>query len=100
MSRSLRVRRRSAFVAPIYRGETLERPVPADAPPLFTVMAQDDFLYRLAEGLYADWTDAERSAEMHIYRCGNHGFGMVKQGLPSDRWINLFHEWLADQGLA
>ena len=90
-----------AFVAPIYGGETLGRPVPADAPPLFSVIAQDDaLLYRLAEGLYADWTDAERSAELHIYRRGNHGFGMVKQGSPSDRWINLFHEWLADQGLA
>lgn len=89
-----------AFVAPIYGGETLGRAVPTDAPPLFAVMAHDDFLYRLAEGLYADWTDAERSAEMHIYRRGNHGFGMVKQGSPSDRWIDLFHEWLADQGLA
>jgi acetyl esterase/lipase len=89
-----------AFVAPIYGGETLGRPVPADAPPLFTVMAHDDFLYRLAEGLYADWTDAERSAEMHIYRRGGHGFGMAKQGLPSDGWINLFHDWLADQGFA
>ena len=89
-----------AFAAPIYGGETLGRAVPADAPPLFIVMAQDDFLYRLAEGLYADWTDAERSAEMHIYRRGGHGFGMVKQGLPSDGWINLFREWLADLGLA
>jgi acetyl esterase/lipase len=89
-----------AFVAPIYGGETLGQPVPADAPPLFTVMAQDDaLLYRLAEGVYADWTDAERSAEMHIYRRGNHGFGLVKQGSPSDRWINLFHDWLTDQGL-
>jgi len=89
-----------AFVAPIYGGETLGRPVPADAPPLFTVMAQDDILlYRLAEGLYADWTDAERSAEMHIYRRGGHGFGMAKQGSPSDRWIDLFHDWLTDQGL-
>jgi acetyl esterase/lipase len=89
-----------AFVAPIYGGETLGRAVPADAPPLFVVMAQDDFLCRLAEGLYGGWTDAERSAEVHIYRRGNHGFGLMKQGLPSDRWINLFHEWLADQGLA
>jgi acetyl esterase/lipase len=90
-----------AFVAPIYGGETLGRPVPADAPPLFTVMAQDDILlYRLAEGLYADWTDAERSAEMHIYRRGSHGFGMAKQGTPSDRWIDLFGDWLADQGFA
>ncbi len=90
-----------AFVAPIYGGETLGRAVPADAPPLFTVMTQDDILlHRLAENLYSDWTDAERSAEMHIYRRGDHGFGMVKQGAPSDRWINLFHDWLVDQGFA
>lgn len=90
-----------AFIAPIYGGETLGRPVPADAPPLFTVIAQDDkLLYRLAEGLYSDWTDAERSAEMHIYRRGEHGFGMVKQGKPSDKWIDLFRDWLVDLGFA
>jgi acetyl esterase/lipase len=89
-----------AFVAPIYGGETLGRPVPDDAPPLFTVIAQDDFLlYRVVEGLYADWTDAGRSAELHIYRRGQHGFGMIKQGAPVDRWIELFGEWLGDLGL-
>ena len=31
---------------------------------------------------------------------GNHGFGLIKQGFPSDRWITLFHDWLTDQGLA
>ena len=88
-----------AFVAPIYGGETLGRPVPPDAPPLFTVIAQDDLLlHRVVEGLYADWTDAGRSAELHIYRRGEHGFGMVKQGAPSDKWIDLFHDWLSDQG--
>jgi acetyl esterase/lipase len=90
-----------AFVAAIYGGETLGRPVPKDAPPLFTCIAQDDFLlYRVVEGLYADWSDAERSAELHIYRRGNHGFGMVKQGSPSDRWIEQCHEWLVDLGFA
>jgi acetyl esterase/lipase len=90
-----------AFVAPIYGGETLGRPVPDDAPPLFTVIAQDDqMLYRVVEGLYSDWTDAERSAELHIYRRGQHGFGMIKQGAPSDKWIDLFHDWLADQGFS
>jgi acetyl esterase/lipase len=89
-----------AFVAPIYGGETQGRPAPEDAPPLFTVVAQDDFvIYRMVEGLYSDWTDAGRSAELHVYRRGNHGFGMVKQGAPSDRWINLFHAWLTDLGL-
>ena len=90
-----------AFVAAIYGGETLGRTVPRDAPPLFTCIAQDDFLlYRVVEGLYADWTDAERSAELHIYRRGAHGFGMVKQNFPSDRWIEHFHDWLGDLGFA
>ncbi len=90
-----------AFVAAIYGGETQGRPGPADAPPLFTCIAQDDFLlYRVVEGLYADWTDAGRYAELHIYRRGAHGFGMVKQGFPSDRWIEQFGEWLTDLGFA
>ena len=89
-----------AFVAPIYGGETRGRPVPADAPPLFTVIAHDDrLLFRMVEGLYVDWTEADRSAELHIFARGAHGFGMIRQGLPSDRWIDLLEAWLADKGL-
>jgi len=88
-----------AFVAPIYGGETGGRPVPADAPPLFTVIAQDDrMLFKVVEGLYADWSNADRSAELHIFARGGHGFGMVRLGLPVDRWIDLFGDWLADLG--
>jgi hypothetical protein len=66
---------------------------------MFIALAQNDvLLYRVVEGLYSDWTDAGGSAEMHIYRRGQHGFGMVKQGAPSDRWIELFHDWLVDLG--
>ena len=44
-----------AFVAPIYGGETQKRAVPKDAPPLFTVIAQDDrLLFRVVETLYGD----------------------------------------------
>ena len=88
-----------AFAAPIYGGETQGRPVPADAPPLFTVIAQDDrLLFRVVEGLYADWSSADRPAELHIFARGGHGFGMARLGLPVDRWIDLFGDWLADQG--
>ena len=90
-----------AFVAAIYGGEALGRPIPKDAPPLFTRIAQNDvLLYRVVEGLYSGWTDAGRSAELHIYRRGNHGFGMAKQGMPSDRWIDQFYDWLADLAFA
>jgi len=89
------------FVVAIYGGETRGKPVPADAPPLFTLIAQDDrLLFKMVEGLYADWSNADRPAELHIFARGKHGFGMVKQGLPVDRWIDLVGDWLADQGFA
>ena len=89
-----------AFVAPIYGGETNGVPVPADAPPLFTVIAQDDrLLFKVVEGLYADWSNADRPAELHIFTRGGHGFGMIRQGLPVDRWIELFGDWLKDRKL-
>jgi dienelactone hydrolase len=89
------------FIAPIYGGETEGRPIPADAPALFTCIAQDDrILYKVVEGLYRDWSDADRPAEAHFYRRGGHGFGMVKQGAPVDGWIDLFEAWLKDLGFA
>ena len=90
-----------AFVAPIYGGETRGKPVPADAPPLFTCIAGDDrFLFKVVEGLYADWSNADRPAEIHVFNRGGHGFGMVKQNIPADRWIDLFGDWLKDIGFA
>src|SRR6478736_10465820 len=47
-----------AFIAPIYGGETRGAAVPADAPPLFMAVAQDDILVRIVEGLYTDWSGA------------------------------------------
>ncbi|HWE54132.1 MAG TPA: dienelactone hydrolase family protein [Acidimicrobiales bacterium] len=88
-----------AFIAPIYGGETRRQPVPADAPPLFTAVAQDDVLVKIMAGLYTDWSAADRPIEMHVFQRGQHGFGMIRQGLPSDRWTDLFLAWLGDLGL-
>jgi acetyl esterase/lipase len=89
-----------AFVAPIYGGGASGRKIPADAPPLFTCVAEDDrMLFRIVEGLYRDWSDADRPAELHVFARGGHGFGMVRRGLPVDRWVDLFGDWLADQAL-
>jgi acetyl esterase/lipase len=91
---------RPAFAAPIYGGSAGNGAVPADAPPLFVLVAHDD---ALAAGssvkLYSDWKAAGKSAELHIYSKGGHGFGMNKRGLPVDHWIERFGDWLDTQGL-
>jgi hypothetical protein len=49
--------------------------------------------------LYSTWKAAGRSAELHIFARGGHGFGVRTQGLPSDRWIDLFGDWLRTLGV-
>jgi len=93
---------RPAFVAPIYAGTRSldEFIVPKDAPPVFLLAASDDQLGLAKDSvnLYNAWIAAEKSAELHLYAAGGHGFGMRKQNLPSDSWIELFASWLADRG--
>lgn len=89
-----------AAIYPAYHWVPRERGVPKDAPPMFILAATDDPL-RLAPQsveLYQDWTRAGHSAELHLYARGGHGFGMRKQNLPSDRWIERFAEWLDMHG--
>jgi acetyl esterase/lipase len=93
---------RPAFVAPIYAGISLLKnpPTPDDAPPMFLAAATDDQfgLARDSIDLYNRWANAHKSVELHIYAKGGHGFGMRKQGLPSDEWIDRFGDWLQSQG--
>ncbi len=91
---------RPDFAAPIYGAPWEDVAVPADAPPLFMALASDDDMaVRTSLPLYSKWRDAGHPVELHIFSKGGHGFGMRKQGLPSDRWIDLFGEWLKAQGL-
>lgn len=94
---------RPNFVAPIYAGLAMLKDAnpPADAPPMFIVAATDDQLGLAADSvlLYNKWLAAKKPVEMHLYSKGGHGFGMRKQDLPSDTWIDRFGEWLGVQGL-
>jgi len=89
---------RPAFVAPIYAAATAfkDAPVPADAPPMFVAAATDDQLGLAPDSilLYEKWRAAHKSVELHMYAKGGHGFGMRKQNLPTDHWIERFAEWL------
>ena len=91
---------RPDFAAPIYSAPIEDISVPADAPPLFIAVAHDDpFAASASVPLYSAWSAAGRSAELHIYSKGGHGFGMYKQGLPADHWIDHFGDWLQVQGV-
>ena len=93
---------RPAFVAPIYAGGASfgNAVVPADAPPMFIAAATDDQLglAPMSIALYQKWTDAHKSAELHLYAKGGHSFGMRKRNLPVDHWIDSFADWLEAQG--
>ena len=92
---------RPAFVAPIYQGGVeKDAAVPADAPPLFVVAATDDSLGLAPQSVavYQKWTEAQKPAELHMYAKGGHGFGMHKQNIPTDQWIDRFTDWLQLEG--
>jgi acetyl esterase/lipase len=93
---------RPAFVAAIYGAAAMFKDalVPVDAPPMFVAAATDDQLGLAPESvaLYEKWTGARKSAELHMYAKGGHGFGMRKQNVPTDHWIERFVDWLQLQG--
>jgi acetyl esterase/lipase len=93
---------RPAFIAPIYEGgyPLKNAVVPADAPPIFVAAATDDNLGLAPESvaLYQLWTSAHKSAELHMFARGGHGFGIRKHNIPTDDWPNLFAAWLQLQG--
>jgi len=92
---------RPDFVAPIYAymPPAFQSAIPVDAPPLFLAAASDDPINAHSIDLYDKWIAAKHQAELHLYAKGGHGFGMSKQNLPSDHWIDQFTNWLDLQGM-
>jgi len=91
---------RPDFAAGIYPGYRIVTPVPEDAPPLFTAIADDDRAVApiSSSRLYEAWHKAGKPVELHIFANGGHGFGMNKQDLLSDLWIDLFKNWMNSHG--
>lgn len=87
-----------AFIANIYGGLRAVD-VPADAPPLFAVVAADDPLLGTPDfGLIEHWRKAGRPVEFHYYEQGGHGFGMYPKDTTSTDWFNAFVHWLVMHG--
>lgn len=87
---------RPSFVIPIYAVAPEGYQVPGDAPPLFTAVAWDDNerMTKTATALIDNWKKAGRSAELHVFADGGHGFGMNRKGKTSDMWTELLAQWM------
>jgi len=85
------------FAAPIYPNMAAMS-VPAQAPPMFVLIAADDFLLMREQGL--PLVDSYRTAgaplEFHLLANGGHGFGLAHgtSGKASEDWIELLHRWM------
>ena len=82
-----------AFIGPIYGGMGAVE-VPKDAPPMFNVIAVDDFLFRGQFGVIDSWYKAGIPVEFHLYQNGGHGFGLGNPNRTSNRWFDAFIHWL------
>ncbi|MEZ4772628.1 MAG: alpha/beta hydrolase [Bacteroidia bacterium] len=82
-----------AFIGPIYGGMGPVE-VPKNAPPMFNVIASDDFLFRGQFGVIDSWFKAGIPVEFHLYQNGGHGFGLGNPNRTSNRWFDAFIHWL------
>lgn len=82
-----------AFIGPIYGGMGPVE-VPENAPPMFNVIATDDFLFRGQFGVIESWYEAGIPVEFHLYQNGGHGFGLGNPDRTSNRWFDAFIHWL------
>jgi acetyl esterase/lipase len=86
-----------AFIAPIYGGMYAVE-VPKNAPPMFVVIATDDFLFGGDFGLIKSWYDAKIPVEFHLYQNGGHGFGLGNPDRTSNKWFDAYIHWLEVNG--
>ena len=86
------------FAATVYGGWLGDSRIPENAPPLFILAAADDPISAVCPDLYKSWRAKGKSAEIHMYSKGGHGFGMSQRGMPVDKWIDRFYEWIRASG--
>lgn len=88
---------RLAFIGLIYGGMGPVE-VPKNAPPMFNVIATDDFLFKGNFGVIDSWFKAGKPVEFHLYQNGGHGFGLGNPNRTSNRWFDAFAHWLDVNG--
>ncbi|MBW3543319.1 MAG: alpha/beta hydrolase [Planctomycetes bacterium] len=74
--------------------------VSAETPPMFFAHAGDDRIGpENSIALYLALKQAGVPAELHIYECGGHGFGLRDSEHPCSQWPARCEAWLRGRGL-
>jgi acetyl esterase/lipase len=94
---------RADFQVSIYPGPlgVPDGPIPADAPPAFFVVANDDVSHvKPVLDQLAKYEAAHLPVEVHLYSRGAHGFGMGGRSkfASIQNWTHRLTEWLGDSG--
>lgn len=91
---------RPNFAAPIYTGGLPEgAEISDDCPPFFMVVTHDDFGPVAMAEMYIALKKAKKSAELHIYESGGHGYGLRKTEMPVVSWPDRMEDWMRRLGL-
>ncbi|QEG21396.1 alpha/beta hydrolase [Mariniblastus fucicola] len=89
------------FQVMIYAGPLgIPETIPADAPPAFILVANDDGAAKVAIELALKLRSAKVPMELHVYNQGGHGFNMGNRTkLKSiSTWRHRMGDWIADSG--
>lgn len=63
-------------------------------PPAFIMQAEDDSLIDSAVCYYIALKKAKVPVEMHLFSRGGHGYGLLRNGNPTEVWPELAYNWL------
>ena len=87
---------RPDFAAPIYAGGLpKEAEIREDCPPVFMIATTDDFVDPAGTAeMYIALKKAKKSAELHIYESGGHGYGLRPTELPVTSWPDRMEDWM------
>jgi len=93
---------RPDFLIMIYPGPLgVPETIPADAPPAFLLVANDDGLAKVIISLLEKYRAARVPVEAHIVARGGHGFNMGNRSrlLSVHGWPQRMADWLADSAI-
>jgi acetyl esterase/lipase len=97
-----RVSARPDFVVHIYPGPVgIPEALPADAPPAFLLVANDDGSTRSVLRLFQAYRTARAPVEVHVFAKGAHAFNMGTRSKLSTikNWPQRLADWMADNNL-